>query len=416
MSEQIQSTIQAEVPEINNPPDLDGELSASLDKHFSQEEQNEVKSNEQKQEKVESKSDAPKPDGQTRVNQESISENPKKDVTQSNEKLLGAEEADAINQRDKGAWGILKNNYKRSLETIKKTTEEKDSEITKLKASLAEKESVRQKEIQSLKTEKEELSKYRAMVDIQSDPEFVSKFDQPIQNTVSSIKNILLSLNVDQNTVDQIDYSNTKLMDEIIGHVSQHRDNFVAKKLRQKVEDLIDLTDKRSETLNDQKKNYKELLETKKRESFSKGAEEEGRSVKHLENIASSKDKDGNHIFPFLNKKEPKDGAGQPEIDQINNHNKMVDLMNDKVKEANKMMGSPEGRTEVSVAAAAAHYLNAQLKSLMLKNKNLEEKLAKISTVNSETEKVKRNGKTNGDIPSYQIDSDSAIGEFFGRR
>lgn len=389
----------------NVAPNLDAELDAALSKSFP----NNGIPNETT--KIEEPKVEVKVETKTEAKPESKPESKKEDKPADPEKpLLTLEEIEKIEPKKQDAWTALKNNNKRNI----RLNEQKDVEIARLKGLVAEKGALSQKEVEALKAENAELAKYRAMVDIQADPEFLSKFDQPIEKTVDSIKGMLVEMGISQAVIGQVDFTNTKLMSEIITHVGEHRDQFAARKLQRKVDDLLELNDKRNETLSEQKEHYKETLEARKKQAFEKDTESEGRALKHLETVAAFKDKAGNVAFPFLSKMEVKDNATQPEIDQINGHNKMVDLMTQKVHQAFKM-NEPEQRMEVAVAAASAHYLFALNKSQAARIKSLEAEVQKISTVSTETDRtkpasVKRNG--NG---SHLPDLDEALNAHFNR-
>lgn len=398
-----------EVPAENVAPNLESELDAALRTSFPNNDiPNESKPNEPPKEEVKTEvKDQPRVEEKSEPKKDNKSQDKPVEVEKP---LLTIDEVDKIEPKKQDAWTALKNNNKRSLRLI----EQKEAEISRLKAVVAEKGALSQKEVEALKLENGELAKYRAMIDIQADPEFLSKFDQPIEKNVSSIKDMIKGMNVSDDIINQIDFTNTKLMAEIITHVGENRDQFAARKLQRKVDELLELTDKRDETLSEQKEKYKETLEARKKQTFEKDVESEGRALKRLEGIVAAKDQAGNPAFPFLFKKEAKDGATQPEMDQINGHNKMVDLMNQKVQQAYKM-NTPEERMEVSVAAAGAHYLSALLKAETSKRKAIEAELQKISAVNSETEKtktpsIKRNGSGNDNL-----DLDVALNNAFNR-
>lgn len=307
-------------------------------------------------------------------------------------------------------WNAIRNNYKRAHRMVA----ERDEEIRKLKSGLAEKSTTTSKEVETLKNEIKELSRYRTMIDIQADPEFMSKFDQPLEKATGSIKEMLVGMNVSKEIVDQIDFRNTKLMDEITGYIEEHKDKFQSKKFQRKVEEVMDLMDKREETLQSHNKNYSEFMEAKKKESSMKGAENEGRMIKHLEMVAATKDKDGNTMFPFLNKIEPKEGAAQGEIDQAANHNHMVEIMQKKVNEAIKY-NEPEQIAELAVAAVASHYLKAQLAAVMNQNTALKAEIAKISAISTDTERSKPRNPTGRNGSAEPVDLDTALSTHFSR-
>lgn len=402
-----------EAPPENVAPNLDAELDAALSKSFPNNGiPNETEKNEPPKQEVKAEA---KPEVQADIKPETKRGDKNQDKPIVDEKpLLTAEEVDKIEPKKQDAWTALKNNNKRSLRLI----EQKEAEIAKLKAVVAEKGALSQKEVEALKLENGELSKYRAMIDIEADPEFVSKFDQPIENITKGIKSMIKSMLVGTNTSDetlnQLDVSNSKIMEDIIGNIGETRDKFVARKMERMVEELLNLKDKRNETLAEQKEKYKETLEARKKQTFEKDVESEGRALKRLEGIVAAKDQAGNPAFPFLFKKEAKDGLTQPEVDQINGHNKMVDLMNQKVQQAYKM-NTPEERMEVAVAAAGAHYLSALLKAETAKRKSVEAELQKISAVNSETEKTKTPSIRRNGNGSDNLDLDVALTSHFNR-
>lgn len=389
-------------------PNIDSELDAALSKSFPQ---NAIPNNEP----VKEEADKPEVKVDPKVEQkpQGKSEDKKADKPIAAEKpLLSPDEVDKIEPKKQDAWTALKNNNKNAHKMI----EARDAEIVKLKAVVAERGQMSQKELDSLKKENEELAKYRAMIDIEADPEFVSKFDQPIENTMNGIKSMLKGMNISEELINQIDFSNTKLMEEIISNVGENRDKFVARKMERMVEDLMNLKDKRDETLSEQKEKYKETLEARKKQAFEKSTEGEGRMIKHLEVIAAMKDKSGNPMFDFLNKKQPKETANQLEVDQVNAHNHLVDLMQQKVQEALKM-NEPEQRAELAVAAAGAHYLSAQLRSANAKIQSLQNEVQKLSAVTTETEKSKPvSSKRNGNGDGRIMDTDEALHSFFQNR
>lgn len=388
--------VEQEQPQESVAPNMDGELNDALSKHFASEapiEQNE-KPVEEKKEPVE-------------INSEVKPDSPKAEKPQEQKTIPHPDSIDKTppkkGQSSTEGWNALRNNYK----TVHKLAEERDAEIKKLKAVVAEKGSISTKEVESLKSEIAELNKYRAMVDIQADPEFVSKYDQPIEKNLSSIKEMLTGLNVNPEIIGKIDFTNAQLMDKIIEHVETHNGKTTARRLQRKAEELSDLMDKRGETLEEHKSKYKEHLESKKKESFEKQAEGEGRIIKRIDEISKS--------IPFLNKMEAAEGASEAEISKINQHNGLVDVMSKKVQEVLKM-SDPEQRADAAIAAVASHYLAAQLKVANSKIKGLEDEIKKISSVTTETERSKNPAaarKTNGSMKD--VDLDDALTTHFGR-
>lgn len=385
-------TVEAEVkPELGQPdnvaPGLDQELDAALGKMFTRQEEPKV------EEKIQPKKEEVKQEIKAPVKNEV--------KTEVKTDLPAPESIDSSTPKKQDGWNALKSNYKRAHSLIK----EREEEISKLKSTLAEKGTMTAKEHEALKKENEELARYRAMIDIQADPEFMTKYEKPIEKAINSAKQMLSGMNISKDLIDKVDFTNTKLMAEIIGHVGENRDEIVAKQLRRKVEEIIDLNDKRAEVLEEHKSKYKEHLESKKKESFGKQAEEEGRMLKRVQDVSVN--------IPFLVKQTAKDGAGEAEINNVNSHNSLVDIMTQRVHQVLRI-NNPEDKAEAAIAAVASHYLTAQLKGAMAKIKSLEDEIKKISNVTSETVKTKT--KTSSNNGNGNLDLDSALNSHFSGR
>lgn len=307
-------------------------------------------------------------------------------------------------------WNSLRNNYKKAKGKI----QEWEEKFKKLEMSLAEKGTTSTKEVEALKAKVQELSKYQAKTDLQTDPEFVSKFDAPIQEKVDSLKGILKEWNISDDIINKIDFSNKNTLGAIAKAIRANQDNihseFSIEEFMTNARDVIDLHKKKNSALDEHGKNYQQVLEEKKKQSFAKNAEDEGRTLKHLQEIAASKDKDGNFMIPFLNKMTAKENSTPAEASQIEAHNEYVDSIYQKIDSEIKT-NDPERKAKLVVAAAAANFLGEKLKIISAENKALKEELQKISISGSETEKTKvkspaRNGK------EMDLDLDNAINNF----
>lgn len=389
------------------PPNFDDELNDTLSRAFPEAApKNENKNTETP--KAEVKAEKP-----VETKSEQTQDNKPKDKPVASEKpLLTPDEIDKVEPKKQDAWTALKNNNKQAARIIT----EREEEIKKLKAVVAERGLMSQKELDALKAENSELSKYRAMIDVQADPEFLKTFDQPMNQKVDEVVELLMQNGVSEEVARSIDYNNSTLISTITKQIAESKDDVMAEDFRSLAREARGLINKRNKAAEEQGKNYKEILETRKKQSFERSAEDEGKALKHLEAIASGKDHEGNQKrepIPFLNKMTPKETATQPEIDQINAHNKMVDMMQQKVHQAFRAE-SPEERMELSVAATAAHYLAAKLRAVTSQFKSLQEEHRKISAVNTETEKnkspsIRRNGT--GELQTH----DEALNAFFNR-
>lgn len=328
-----------------------------------------------------------------------------KDPVSEPEKL----EVDDSKPKTKEGWKVLRESHAKA----KKVIEEKDAELTKLKAVLAEKGQITSQEAETLKKEIEDLKRYRAMVDIQSDPEFISKFDEPITKRTEQIAKMLGEWGVAEAIIQKIDYMDSGLIDKISDSIAENKDKLAAKKFLRFAEEINELYDKKNEYLDDHKKNYKNILENKKKETFTKQAENEGRMQKHLDAISQMKNEHGELRFEFLVDKVAKDPSNAAEVSQVEQQNNIYSVLREQVKDLMKAE-TPEEKVELAVAAAYAKLSDAKLRAYAKKIESLQSELAKVSKVSSETPKTQRvrtapAQETNG---NNDYDLDTALSNF----
>lgn len=401
-SNDIQTISDAPVGNPSDYSELDAALSKSFPSNVKQDKadpvQPEVKED-AKNEKADSKGDV-KQDSKPEIKNEQKTEE-KKEIEKP---VLTPEQIDALKPQDKGAWGAIKAANK----TAHKMIEQERAENAKLKAALAEKEGLSKKEMEALKSEKANLEKYRAMIDLEADPEFIAKYDAPIEKAVQGIKDMIMKLDVKKETVDAIDFSDPAKLEQILRIVSENKDRFTAAQLERKMSEHLGLVDARNQTLKDQKEKYRETIESKKKESFAKSAEGEGRMIKFIE---SNVDK-----VPFLKKMEIKDGAPQGEIDAANKHNTMVDEMTKRVHAAIKAK-EPEDIADLAISAVAALHMKAENEVLKSELKKAQDQIKAISVVNSEGPRQKPSSPARNNGSREILDTDSALeSHFSGRR
>lgn len=391
----------------NIAPNQDSELDAALNKSFS-------KTHEVVENQVESQTDIT-PDPESSNKSEEVESKPEvkdeKPIVE-NKVLPDPDKIpDTVGKSSKSneGWTTLKNNYKQAHRTIA----ERDGEITKLKTALAEKSTTTQKELEALKAEKADLEKYRAMVDIQADPEFISKYDEPIDKSVKYIKDTLIGLGVSQATIDAKDLKDPAVLQQIIDVVHDSKGSLIGSKLERKIREYSELLDQRDETLKTQREKYKETLESRKKESFVKQSENEGKVLRHFEAKLAMKDEKGNPKIPFLNKIEINENSTPQEKLNAQNHNALADRLSGMVKD---MLNTkePEHQAEIAIAAVTAHYYKTVIDTLTSQlNKEKEEK-SKIAAIN--TDGPSRAPAVVSRKPNEYVEADEAVTNFFGKR
>lgn len=317
---------------------------------------------------------------------------------------------------DQAAWNALRGKNKAARAML----EEREEKIKKLETALAEKGQHTSKEVEQLKEKIEELSKYRSKTDLETDPEFISKFDAPITERVESMKAKLKEWAISDDVISKIDFTNKQTLGALAKAIRANEasigSEFDVEEFMTNAKEIIDLNKKRNLALDEHGKNYKQILEEKKKQAFAQNAENEGRAFNALKQIASSKDKDGNVIFPFLNRLTAKDGATPAETADIESHNKFVGSIYANIEEELKS-NDPERKAKLAVAAAASIYLQSQVKVLRQKLQATEEELKKVAASGNETERRKvpsGNAPRNGNRES-NLDVDAALDAHFSR-
>lgn len=404
----------------NVAPNLDAELDAALNRSFA----NIVGNKENPAPPPEEKSNPPGDSVDTeKPKQDPVSKEPVKPEVKIETKpeaksepqkplphpdSIGDDPTGKTSKLGKEGWNALKNNYR----TAHQMAEKLESENVKLKKTIADSKENSQKELEAIRKEKAELEKYRAMVDIQADPEFKTSYEAPLTKAKDAVLDVLKKMGVKDEFLSQIDYENTEMLDRIVA-VVQQTDRFSASKLERNLKEILDLQEKRREALDNHGKTFRETLEKKEKEIFQKQAESEGRIVKHVESKLNEKNEKGMPTLAFLHKIDPREDAPQGEIDQINAHNAMVDDLRGKLDGLMKAK-EPEQIAEMALAAIYAHYLMREFKSQKQRADNAEAELKKISVVNSETP-ARKAASIKRSTAEDPIDTDTALRNHFAR-
>lgn len=316
--------------------------------------------------------------------------------------------------KSKEGWEALRQNYARAHSIIS----EKDKEIDRLKVAIAESENLTKKEKEDLKKEIESLSGYRQMVDFQADPEFLEKYEKPIESTITQIRQLLVDGGAQKEAVDKLtldhllDQGNIKLWTEAL---EKEGKVVSAKRLLNRLEGLMDSVEKKQDAISNSKTKYKEVLESRKKEAFTKQAEGEGQMTKYYEEVKAMKDKEGKAALQFLHQLTPAPGASPAEIEQIQKHNKVAELLEGQVKTYMKA-SDPQDRVDIALAAAIMPLKNAELKMAHDQITALQEEIKKLSSATEEKERGSAPRGGNSSNGSQPQNAEEALDSFFANR
>lgn len=372
-------------PSQKQPQDNGGgdDLERSLREAFNRSSNNEKTSNSDK-----AKSD-PIPDDKSGQGDAGASRQPEKKDTARSEPLPEKKEglvdpstvADPKNLgKSADGWKTLKSIASKNFEMANQRAQENEQ----IKKTLAQKDLEYKGQIEKLTKQVEELSGFRAIVDIQADPEFISKYEEPITKLESELKGMLKSMQVSDDVISKIDFQDPQRVSMILDVLDQSSDKITAKRFGRRAEDLIELNDRKNEELQKWKSNHKGLLESKKKEAFERNTQREGVMLKLVDEYASAKDeKTGESKIAFLSKKEPPPNANKEQLKMVEGHNKVVDAMHGRLKEI-LATDTPEAKVETAIAALASQWLNAQLQDVQRQLEQKTEELKKFTQIDSE--------------------------------
>lgn len=277
-------------------------------------------------------------------------------------------------------WNVLKDSYAKS----KTIVEQLRSQNTKLTSQLADKATTSNTEVEAMKKELDELRGYRASFDYQFDPEFKKQYSEPMDKLEGEMRKMLLESGVRQDVVDGLDWSDPATMDRVSKGLDEHVNSITSDRFRMRAKDFIELSVKKGDFLDQFKGKHKEFTAKRAEEMERKSTEDGARQLKSVNAVSMRKDeKTGEYKFPFLLKFDPQEGASAEEVERVEAHNKMADMMRGRLQ---RVMSAkePEDRAQVAVAAVAASYLNEKYLESQQEIASLRASLKKYNDVSSE--------------------------------
>lgn len=312
-------------------------------------------------------------------------------------------------------WKNLKQVASKNFEIANQRMQELDT----IKKSFANKEAEYKKKIETIEGQIKELSGYRAAVDIQADPEFISKYEQPMGKLQNELRTMLKSKNVAEEVINQIDFTDSSRVAGVVAAIEENSDKIFAKRFARRVEDMLELSDRKNEEIDSWQKNSSTFIEDRKKEALGKRAAEEGQMLKLVDDYSQQKNEDGTPRIPFLSKQEAPAGANKDQLKSIEAHNIFVDQTNQKLQRILKS-DSPDQKVEIALAACAAQWLRWQLDDVSKKLQASQEELKRISSAGSEGDGKASTPRGESSRPTItdpkSLDLDNALQAHFGRR
>jgi hypothetical protein len=276
----------------------------------------------------------------------------------------------------------------RKLQETASTYKQQAAEAEILRQRLAEAEGNRAETPQDY----DELKKFRAIFDIKNDPEFKSKYVEPIQNAKESVYNILRKHGAGDEVIKSIEAAGgpTKVADDF-----WRQDAFSklpltdAERLKRGLVDVSDLQEKQEAEISNAAEHADEILvqrETANREWYDN-------TVKDIDNTIDEITKD----LPWARYAEPAPNATPEQLAQIQKHNETVSGLAQKFESALWPTTAQE-RANVAASAVFSHVLTEQLRTEQAQKNALMQQISQLTTENN---KLKGSSK----IPKQSINT-----------
>jgi len=223
----------------------------------------------------------------------------------------------------------------------------------------------------------EELKKFRQTFDIKNDPEFKSKYAQPIESAKNNIYGILRKHGAAEEVIASIEKEGgpDKINDEFWRNPAfQNLPLTDAEKLKRNLVDVSDLRDKQEQEIQYAAENAEQILEQREQE---KGQWYE-KTIQEIDHSLDEITKD----LPWARFTEAPANATPEQIQQVQAHNARVADLATKFESALWPTTAQE-RTNVAAAAVFSHVVSEQLRTEQTQKNALLEQVKKLTAENN---------------------------------
>ena len=275
----------------------------------------------------------------------------------------------------------------RKLQETASTYKKQAEEAAILRQRLVEMES--QSQQYQLPPDYEELRKFRQIFDIKNDPEFQSKYSQPISSAKENIYNILRKHGASDDVINSIEKAGGP--DKI--DQTWWKNNAIdklpmtdAERLKRNLVDVVDLKEKQEQELEWAAQNVEQIMAHKEEANYNWYQEETAHIQQHVEHLTKD--------LPWARFAEIPVGATQEQIQQITRHNESVAALADKFHSA-LWPQTAQDRTNIAAAAVFSHVLTEELRRSQAAQQQLSAQLKKLSDENNRLKGASRLPRSN---------------------
>ena len=298
--------------------------------------------------------------------------------------ILGIEQPRNLSEKNQNNW--------RKLQETATLYKKQAQEAETLKQRLQEAE---QRQVEAPQ-DYEELKKFRQIFDIKNDPEFQSKYTQPISSAKENIYNIMRKHGATDDVIQSIEKAGgpDKIDDKWWQENALSKLPMTdAEKLKRNLIDVSDLKEKQESEIAYAAEHAEEILQQRQQQSREWYQQESGNIRNYMDEITKE--------VPWARYQEVPDNATQEQIEKISSHNKVVSDLENKFNSALWPQSANE-RASVAAAAVYSHVLTNQLRIEQSGKAALESQLKKLTEENSRL-------KSSGKMPKQSVSTPSTI-------
>ena len=240
----------------------------------------------------------------------------------------------------------------------------------------------------------EELKKFKQIFDIKNDPEFQSKYTQPINQAKDNIYNIMRKHGASDEVIQSIEKAGgpDKIDDKWWQQNALSKLPMTdAERLKRNLLDVVDLKDKQDQEVAYAAEHAEQILEQRQRQSQEWYQQETGNIRNYVEEITKE--------VPWARYQPIPENATPEQAEKIQSHNKVVADLENKFNSALWPQSANE-RASVAAAAVYSHVLTNQLRVEQQGRASLEAQLKKLTEENSRL-------KASGKMPRQSVSTQS---------
>ena len=296
--------------------------------------------------------------------------------------ILAIEQPRNLSEKNQNNW--------RKLQETASEYKKQAAEAEVLRQRLTE---AQQQQVQT-PTDYEELKKFRQIFDIKNDPEFQSKYTQPINTAKENIYGIMRKNGATDDLIASIEKAGgpDKVDDKWWQNNAISKLGLTdAEKLKRSLIDVSDLKEKQEAEISHAAENAEQILEQRQNQARD-WYQKETTEVRDYVNQLTKE-------IPWARYQEPPENATPEQIEKIQQHNKNVSALEGKF---NSALWPKTANERASIAAAAVYsdILSATLQQEQSAKAALEAQVKKLSDENSKL-------KSSGRMPKQSVTTQS---------